>query len=525
MISLCMIVKNEEKYLKKCLENVLPLVDEVIVVDTGSTDATLEIINDFDNQIQLKKFDWINDFSAARNYSLKYATQEWVLVLDADEMIYYDKEKVIEYLSNIESNIINIPIFSLNDEALPTYSAEMPRLYKRQNAIYNGKIHEQLIYNNEIIVGDIIDQDIIHIVHYGYLAETKTEKDKKNRNIYILKEAIEEEPNRAFNWYNLGVSHMSNENYDLALNAFLDWSKIKKDILPSYYVDVIIRVAVCLYELRNYTQLEQHLLDYIEDDYVRSNPDYFVRLGQLYRVIGKEKKAMNYYMKAVEIGDNNTRIRTVGIGSFIPKFEIAKLHIRNKEIAKGLIYYIEGVFCRENKGFNGFIELEKVLTKKSKYDLLEICKQEIYKMNQYSTKSNAYNSNELEITKKEFFVNLEIMINENKLNEANSFIDNFEETITFDPNIYVYKGIIELIKQENIKAYLYFLIGYRYNSKSYDLIYNIAYSAEKNECKHLAYHYYKICAKYSTANNNEITEINIKISELLKILKIDGGLV
>ena len=90
-ISLCMITKNEETFLEQCLTHVKDIVNEIIIVDTGSTDKTKEIAKDFCKKfaIEGKFFDykWVDDFSAARNEGLRHATKDWILVLDADEVI------------------------------------------------------------------------------------------------------------------------------------------------------------------------------------------------------------------------------------------------------------------------------------------------------------------------------------------------------------------------------------------------------------------------------------------------------
>src|SRR3990167_8792325 len=92
-ISLCMITKNEEKWLEQCLNSVKEIVDEIIIVDTGSTDKTKEIAKKFN--AKFFDFKWIGDFSAARNESLNHATKDWILVLDADETIAKeDLEKI-----------------------------------------------------------------------------------------------------------------------------------------------------------------------------------------------------------------------------------------------------------------------------------------------------------------------------------------------------------------------------------------------------------------------------------------------
>jgi glycosyltransferase involved in cell wall biosynthesis len=84
-VSLCMIVKNEEKYLDRCLKSVQGKVDEIIIVDTGSTDKTIEIAEKYGSIV--KHFIWINDFAAARNYSIEGVESEYILVLDADEYL------------------------------------------------------------------------------------------------------------------------------------------------------------------------------------------------------------------------------------------------------------------------------------------------------------------------------------------------------------------------------------------------------------------------------------------------------
>ena len=84
-ISLCMIVKNEEKVLRRCLDSVKDLMDEIIIVDTGSTDRTKQIAKEYTEQIY--DFQWTDDFSAARNFSFSKATKEYIYVADADEML------------------------------------------------------------------------------------------------------------------------------------------------------------------------------------------------------------------------------------------------------------------------------------------------------------------------------------------------------------------------------------------------------------------------------------------------------
>src|SRR5699024_8723561 len=103
-ISLCMIVKNEEKTIQQCLQSVKDVVDEIIIVDTGSTDRTMEIVANYTDEIF--HFQWIDNFSAARNEAFSKATKDYILWLDADDVLLEeDKEKLSHLKRTISSQI------------------------------------------------------------------------------------------------------------------------------------------------------------------------------------------------------------------------------------------------------------------------------------------------------------------------------------------------------------------------------------------------------------------------------------
>lgn len=92
-ISLCMIVKDKEAVIERCLQTIRPLVDEIVVVDTGSADATKHLAGRYTDQVY--DFQWIDDFSAARNFSFSFATKEYILWLDADDTLTEDRKSVV----------------------------------------------------------------------------------------------------------------------------------------------------------------------------------------------------------------------------------------------------------------------------------------------------------------------------------------------------------------------------------------------------------------------------------------------
>jgi len=107
-LSLCMIVKNEELHLARCLKSVRGLADEMILVDTGSTDRTVEVARSYGARVF--HFTWQDDFSLARNHSLEAASGEWILVLDADESIAArDHGRIRDSLRREDPNAVSVP--------------------------------------------------------------------------------------------------------------------------------------------------------------------------------------------------------------------------------------------------------------------------------------------------------------------------------------------------------------------------------------------------------------------------------
>lgn len=163
-ISLCMIVKNEEKVLARCLDSIADLMDEIIIVDTGSTDATKEIAAQYTDQIY--DFTWVNDFSAARNFSFSKATKDYIYVADADEVI--DQENHQRFADLKELLLPEIEIVQMrycNQLAHGTaYNFDeeyRPKLYKRKrDFVWIEPVHEMVrldpvVYDSEI--------DIMHM--------------------------------------------------------------------------------------------------------------------------------------------------------------------------------------------------------------------------------------------------------------------------------------------------------------------------------------------------------------------------
>lgn len=161
-ISLCMIVKNEEKVLKRCLDSVADLVEELIIVDTGSTDSTMKIAAAYPHA-RIYEFAWVDDFSAARNFAFSKATQEYIYSADADEVLDEENRKRFRLLKQVllpEVEIVQMKYGNqLQFGTVYNYDEEYrPKLFKRlREFVWQEPIHETInitpvIYDSDIVI-------------------------------------------------------------------------------------------------------------------------------------------------------------------------------------------------------------------------------------------------------------------------------------------------------------------------------------------------------------------------------------
>lgn len=194
-LSVCLIVKNEERFLGQCLESVKGLADQIVVVDTGSTDRTVEIARHY--QAEVHSFTWCDDFSAARNAALEHVTGDWVLALDADEELPLDQHDALRKLLRAGSVMSwRLPLQDVGREA--DGLSYVPRLFRNAPGLfYVGRVHEQVFTSLEVRrqewgldtrLGDA------RLRHYGYTKELTEERDKVGRNLRLLELAIQEHP-------------------------------------------------------------------------------------------------------------------------------------------------------------------------------------------------------------------------------------------------------------------------------------------------------------------------------------------
>lgn len=157
-ISLCMIVKNEEETLARCLDCVKDIVDEINIVDTGSTDRTVEIAKQYTDRVFY--YAWTGSFSAARNHSFTYATKDYILYLDADDVILEeDRKKLKELKETLDPAVDSVSMYynaGMDDEGNVTLQYRRNRLIKTsKNFQWRGEVHNYLDVRGYIINSDV----------------------------------------------------------------------------------------------------------------------------------------------------------------------------------------------------------------------------------------------------------------------------------------------------------------------------------------------------------------------------------
>ncbi|NOZ05629.1 MAG: glycosyltransferase, partial [Chloroflexi bacterium] len=207
-LSVCLIVKNEGRCLARCLESVRPVADEIIIVDTGSTDRTVEIARAYTSKVFFHP--WNDDFSEARNVSLSYASGDWVLQMDADEVLAQEDIPLLrQVIQGKEYVAVNVALHNTLPDGLSVHY--FPRLFRRGKAHYEGIVHEQLLHEGPAIAREI------RILHDGYNLDPKTMSKKYRRNEVLLQRRLQQAPDDSIALAELVSVYREWERFDLVL--------------------------------------------------------------------------------------------------------------------------------------------------------------------------------------------------------------------------------------------------------------------------------------------------------------------
>lgn len=303
-VSFIIICKNEEDNIERCLNSIKNQInsdDEIVIVDTGSTDNTLSIAIDNAPAIKVFSFPWSNDFSAVRNFGLKQAKNNWVFFIDADEILKeYSLVELKKYIKILEilpvdKVVINPTIVNSNGNVI---QGVRRIINKKDNIFFFGLVHEEPRFDFKKYGDDIFSICFENIIleHDGYSSHNMIQKDKLNRNTSLLEKMMEFEPENPrwlYFYCRDGKTLISEKSYESKLNTVIHLSS-----LDPHFIDYKIRAYSDLIDYHlgknNIISAEEHL-SYLKNEVSESFSDiyYYEQNISLQKIKKKHYEILN----------------------------------------------------------------------------------------------------------------------------------------------------------------------------------------------------------------------------------------
>lgn len=471
-LSICMMIKNEEKNLHRCLEKLKPLTElglaELIIVDTGSDDKSVIIAKEYTDRVYFHK--WNKNFSEMRNISISYAKGEWIFIIDADERLD-DTEKLIQLMnSDILSkyNSVTIKVKNLYDiDNEKKYNLiESPRIFKNDvNFRYEGAVHNQPIFDNPILNSDI------SLTHFGYITNDKELMDKKfNRTVELLEQELAKDPNNIYYMYQLGISydmHKERENALIQMKKAYSILREKSELEKRQYVYIYSAYARIAYNNAKFREAlnisKEGLI--IEKDYI----DFYYIAGMAENQLKNEEKSTSFFESYLKLYKkfNNLEISkdlTIVMYHIYDDaksnvcFNLFKYYFNNKDYNKAYVVYKDIINVAEKiySSINILSHMEKYSELRDVYDKIELEKDKNIFLNTLENKIKEVEDNKKIEFYKEFSLIENIYGKFNKIRISNNLDQKIEltkvliEEIDFNKQPTFYSEIFENVK-DNIK--------------------------------------------------------------------------
>lgn len=291
-ISLCMIVKDEEHVLERCLESVKGIPDEIIIVDTGSTDQTKQIANRWTKRVY--DFKWVYDFSAARNEAFQHATMDYIFWLDADDVLMREEANRLRMLKNVLDQSVDAVSMKYHADfdvqGNVTGSVIRHRLFKREKQYrWTGVVHEHI----EVPSTDTIWASDIVVTHQP----PNNERSIRNLDLYerYLKRGGTLTPHDLFHY---GRELSMHERYEDAIDIFNTYLKTP-GIAPDIRLFILNELASCYFFIQNIEKEEEVAFQSLA--YAMPQPVFCCRLGESFLRKGDVHTAMFWYELALQV--------------------------------------------------------------------------------------------------------------------------------------------------------------------------------------------------------------------------------
>ncbi len=302
-LSVCMIVKNEERFIEDCLKSIQAVADQIVVVDTGSTDNTIDIARQFGAEIH--HFEWKDDFAAARNASVKYAKGEWILWIDADERLLPESVSELIRLLRPERKPVayRVQIKNVMSDGKNYKISSGHRLFTNFKGIrFQGKVHEQIIYSVARLGGQERISGIF-LYHLGYGLSEEKQREKNRRNRKLLLQMVREEPDNAYAHFTLGQNYLLTSEPRKALKHYLKAIKLK-GLNKELRINVFNTTAETYLKLGNLQLAEKYVKESLQQAPKQVSANYL-----MYRIkekAGMLEEATEWLQKLLQMNSNLT---------------------------------------------------------------------------------------------------------------------------------------------------------------------------------------------------------------------------
>lgn len=331
-ISVCIIAKNEESHIEKCLAALKPYDFEIVVVDTGSTDRTKEIAANYADKVL--DFVWINDFSAARNFSLEHASHDYVLILDCDEIVLsLDREKINKLIDEHPDAVGRIAIDNhyTSNQMDSIYQGRVERFFNKKYFHFTSPIHEQVTHNKKGMNYESYDLPIL-VDHTGYAGTAEELQKKVERNNALLFEELRKDPENPYLYFQIAQSYNMIYDYE---NSYQYYQKaLAYEVNPEEAWVQMMIIAYANSLLHTGRREEALQLTAVYDAFATS-ADFFCIMGQIYMANGQYINAMMEFVKAIHC----PVARENGTNSFIPTYNLGLINEMMGDIPAALTHY------------------------------------------------------------------------------------------------------------------------------------------------------------------------------------------
>ena len=343
-LSVCIITKNEEKKLRRLLMSLLDYPFEIVVVDTGSKDHTLEMLSRLEEEtknigklkqarIKICYFSWCDDFAAAKNYAIRQAENDMVFVLDSDEYVeYLDWRKLKQMFCHNPLKVGRITRKNkIEQNGRDCYFTEqIHRIFSKSQFLYQGKIHEQVVAVDSSPY-DTYDAPVL-VMHDGYYGTAKQRKLKAERNRKLLEEEIAQEGEDPYILYQLGKSWYMSGNYENAASYFARGLQFDLDPKLEYVIDMVETYGYALIHAGRAS--EALFFENIYDTF-GNTAEFRILMGFIYMNNEMFREAVEQFLKASEC----KTCRMEGANSFLSYYNAGVVEECLGNTARAMEYY------------------------------------------------------------------------------------------------------------------------------------------------------------------------------------------